>query len=116
MPGGKGRFQVEVHEETQTQQLEGLSQLEDRVERTVTLIRSLRIEKQELQQSVETMRVEHENIETRLKALAQEKEELLQQGREHREKEATWGQYEQDRQEIRGRIDSMLAKFEELEI
>lgn len=100
----------------QTQELEGLGQLEDRVQRAVELIRSLRVEKQELQQAVERMRTEHENFETRLGALTQEKEELLRQGREHRDKEATWGQYEQDRQDIRGRIDSMLAKFEELEI
>jgi len=96
--------------------MEGLGQLEDRVQRAVELIRSLRNEKQELQRAVESMRAEHENFETRLGALSQEKEELLQQGREHREKEATWGQYQEDRQEIRGRIDSMLAKFEELEI
>ncbi len=107
---------MEVQEETLTQQMEGLGQLEDRVQRAVELIRSLRDEKQALQQAVENMRTEHENFETRLGALTQEKEELLQQGREHREKEATWGQYQEDRQEIRGRIDSMLAKFEELEI
>ena len=107
---------MEVQEETLTQQLDGLSQLEDRVQRAVELIRSLRDEKQELQQAVDHMRAEHENFETRLGALTQEKEALQQQGREYREKEATWGQYKQDRQEIRGRIDSMLAKFEELEI
>lgn len=103
-------------QELRTQELDSLGQLEDRVQRAVQLIRSLRDEKQELQQAVERMRSEHESFETRLGALTQEKEELLQQGREHRDKEATWGQYEQDRQEIRGRIDSMLAKFEELEI
>ena len=92
--------------ELHTQELDGLGQLEDRVQRAVQLIRSLRDEKQELQQAVERMRAEHENFETRLGALSQEKEELLQQSREHRDKEATWGQYEQDRQEIRGLLDA----------
>jgi FtsZ-binding cell division protein ZapB len=96
--------------------LEGLAQLEDRVHRAVDLIRSLKAEKQELQQSVERMREEHRHFESRLQALSEEKEELQRQGQEYRDKEATWGQFEKDREEIRSRIDSMLAKFEELEI
>jgi FtsZ-binding cell division protein ZapB len=96
--------------------LEGLAQLEDRVHRAVELIRSLKVEKQELQESVERMRQEHHQFESRLQALTEEKEELQRQGQEYRDKEATWGQFAKDREEIRTRIDSMLAKFEELEI
>jgi len=90
--------------------------LEERVHRAVELIRSLRTEKQELQEAVERMREEHQNFESRIEALTHEKEELQRQGQVYREKEANWGQYQKDREDIRTRIDSMLAKFEELEI
>ena len=103
--------------EVQTQEhVDGLTQLEERVHRAVELIRSLKTEKQELQEAVERMRAEHQNFESRLEAMAHEKEELQRQGQEYREKEANWGQYQKDREDIRTRIDSMLAKFEELEI
>jgi FtsZ-binding cell division protein ZapB len=110
---GRGGFAVEV----QTQEkLDGLTLLEERVHRAVALIRSLKTEKQELQEAVEAMRDEHQKVESRLEALTREKEELQRQGQVHREKEANWGQYQKDREDIRVRIDSMLAKFEELEI
>lgn len=103
--------------QVQTQdRLEGLVQLEERVYRAIDLIRSLKAEKQELQESIERMRQEHRSFESRLQAMTQEKEELQRQSQEYREKEASWGQFEKDREEIRTRIDSMLSKFEELQI
>jgi hypothetical protein len=48
--------------------------------------------------------------------LGAEKQELVNEGRLLREREKEWARYERDREEIRSRIDTMLAKFEELEI
>ena len=98
------------------QHLQSLSLLEERIQRAVELITYLKSEKERLEaetaQLVETTR----QLERRVEMLASEKQDLFEEGRLLRARQEEWVRYERDRDEIRSRIDNMLAKFEELEI
>lgn len=97
-------------------ELETLSQLEERIEHAVGVIKRLRDEKRRLEEETTRLRTLNESLERRAKSLAEENEDLLREGREFRQKAESWGQYEREREEIRTFVDSMLAKLEELEI
>lgn len=98
------------------QHLQSLNLLEERIQRAVELITYLKGEKKRLEvetaQLVETQR----QLERRVDALVGEKQDLVEESRLLRSKQDEWVRFERDREEIRSRIDGMLAKFEELEI
>jgi FtsZ-binding cell division protein ZapB len=96
--------------------MESLVRLEERVQQAVELIGRLKMEKQRLESETARLLELNRELETRAGSLAREKDELLREGRTLREKEEEWSRFERDREEIRSRIDSMLAKFEEVEI
>ena len=98
------------------QQLHSLSLLEERIQKAVELLARLKGEKQRLEQEAAQLEEGQRALERRLEALAEEKQELLEESRMLRAKQEEWLRFEQDREEIRSRIDGMLAKFEELEI
>lgn len=97
-------------------QLETLSQLEERIEHAVDVIKRERDEKRRMAEEVARLKVVTESLERRVKSLVDENEELLREGREFRSKAESWVQYEREREEIRSFVDNMLAKLEELEI
>lgn len=96
--------------------LESLSRLEERIQKAVDVIERLKVENQRLEQESARMREQQHTLERRAEELDAEKQELANEGRLLREREKEWQRYERDREEIRSRIDTMLAKFEELEI
>ena len=96
--------------------LESLARLEERIQRTVELIAHLRQENKRLEAESAHLLESKRTLERRADDLNAEKQELQNEGRALREREKEWARYERDRDEIRSRIDSMLAKFEELEI
>ncbi|UCE02687.1 MAG: cell division protein ZapB [Candidatus Latescibacterota bacterium] len=98
------------------EQMESLVRLEERVQQAVELIGRLKMEKQRLESETARLLELNRELETRAGSLAREKDELLREGLALREREEEWSRFERDREEIRSRIDSMLAKFEELEI
>ena len=98
------------------QHLESLTLLEQRIQRAVDLIAQLKVDKKRLEEETAKLLASQSGLERRAQQLEDEKDELSREGREYREKEEEWVQYERDREEIRTRIDNMLAKFEELEI
>jgi FtsZ-binding cell division protein ZapB len=96
--------------------LESLSRLEERIQKAVDLIERLKTENRRVEQEAAQMREQLRNFERRAEEMDAEKQELANEGQVLREREKEWQRYERDRDEIRSRIDSMLAKFEELEI
>ena len=98
------------------QYLQSLSLLEERIQRAVELISWLKAEKKKLEAAATQLLDSQRQTERRLEALAGEKQDLLEEGRLLRAKQDEWLRFERDRDEIRSRIDGMLAKFEELEI
>jgi FtsZ-binding cell division protein ZapB len=98
------------------QHLQSLSLLEERIQAAVELITYLKNEKKKLEadnaRSLEAQR----GLERRLEALAGEKQQQDTEFTALRAKRDEWDRYERDRDEIRARIDNMLAKFEELEV
>jgi uncharacterized protein involved in exopolysaccharide biosynthesis len=80
------------------------------------LIAHLRQENKRLEAESAHLIESKRTLERRADDLNAEKQELQNEGRLLREREKEWARYERDREEIRSRIDSMLAKFEELEI
>lgn len=96
--------------------LESLARLEERIQRAVELIQRLQAENRRLESDGARLGEAARTLERRLEGLAAEKDELQREGRALREKEQQYVRFERDRDEIRSRIDGMLAKFEELEI
>lgn len=96
--------------------LESLSRLEERIQKAVDLIERLKAENRRIEQESAQMREQLRTFERRAEELDAEKQELANEGQVLREREKEFQRYERDRDEIRNRIDSMLAKFEELEI
>ena len=107
----------------QLQHLQSLSLLEERIQAAVELITYLKNEKKRLEgetsRLLETQRGlerQAKNLEDQVELLQLEKDELATSCETLRAKQADWQRFESDREEIRVRIDSMLAKFEELEV
>jgi FtsZ-binding cell division protein ZapB len=107
----------------QLQHLQSLSLLEERIQAAVELITYLKGEKRRLESEtsrlLETQRGlerQAKNLEDQVELLQLEKDELATNCETLRAKQEDWQRFESDREEIRVRIDSMLAKFEELEV
>lgn len=98
------------------QHLQSLSLLEERIQAAVELITYLKSEKKRLEAETAQMQESQRSLERRLDLLSREKQELLSEGQSLRAKQEEWVRFERDRDEIRARIDGMLAKFQELEI
>lgn len=96
--------------------LESLARLEERIQRAVEMIQGLKQENRRLEAEAAQQSEKAQTLERRAEALSLEKEDLQREGRILREKQQEWQRFEHDRDEIRTRIDGMLAKFEELEI
>jgi hypothetical protein len=98
------------------QHLQSLSLLEERIQRAVELITYLKAEKKRLEAETIGLLETQRQLERRVDTLVGENQELLEEGRLLRTKQDEWVRFERDRDEIRSRLDNMLAKFEELEI
>ncbi len=98
------------------QHLQSLNLLEERIQAAVELITYLKSEKRKLEADNARLLESQRAVERKLEALAGEKQALGEQCLELRAKQEEWGRFERDRDEIRSRIDGMLAKFEELEV
>jgi len=96
--------------------LESLARLEERIQKAAEIIATLRQDNKRLEQEASLLLESQRNLERRADEMSAEKQELVNEGRLLREREKEWARYERERDEIRTRIDSMLAKFEELEI
>lgn len=107
---------MEQTESLSREHMESLSRLEERIQTAVDLIARLRQENKRLEQEMTQLQQDRHVLERRADDLGAEKQELVNEGRLLREREKEWARYERDRDEIRSRIDTMLAKFEELEI
>jgi len=98
------------------QYLQSLSLLEERIQAAVELITYLKTEKKKLE--VENVRLSElqRNLERKVEQLAEERDGLDAECQQLRTKAEEYIRFERDRDEIRTRIDGMLAKFEELEV
>jgi FtsZ-binding cell division protein ZapB len=90
--------------------------LEERIQLAVERIASLKAENKRLAAVASQLEDGQHALERRFEALAEEKRGLQEESRTLRTKQEEWVRFERDREEIRTRIDGMLAKFEELEI
>jgi hypothetical protein len=98
------------------QHLQSLSLLEERIQAAVELITYLKNEKKKLEADNARLLEVQRGLERRLETLAAEKQQFETEFTALRSKRDEWDRYERDRDEIRARIDNMLAKFEELEV
>jgi SMC interacting uncharacterized protein involved in chromosome segregation len=112
------------------QYLQSLSLLEERIQAAVELITFLKDEKRKLeadnlrladaerlqQGKVTTLEAKVSSLEDEVLTLEEERETLTAQVQQLRVRQEEWTRFERDREEIRARIDGMLAKFEELEV
>jgi len=98
------------------QHLQSLGLLEERIQAAVELITHLKAERRRLEAETAHLHEAQRALERRIEVLGQEKVELSEAGQLLRSKQEEWMRFERDRDEIRVRIDGMLAKFEELEI
>jgi FtsZ-binding cell division protein ZapB len=98
------------------QHLQSLNLLEERIQRAVELITYLKSEKKKLEAETAQLVEAQRQLERRVDGLVGEKQDLAEESRLLRAKQEEWVRFERDREEIRTRIDGMLAKFEELEI
>ncbi len=98
------------------QHLQSLSLLEERIQAAVELITCLKSENKKLAADNARLLELQRSLEHRLEALAGEKQQFDAEFTALRARREEWERYERDRDEIRARIDSMLAKFEELEV
>ena len=98
------------------QQLQSLTLLEERIQLAVERIASLKSENKRLVAVAAQLEEGQHALERRLDVLAEEKRGLQEESRNLRAKQEEFVRFERDRDEIRTRIDGMLAKFEELEI
>ena len=90
--------------------------LDERIQAAVELITFLKSEKKKLE--VENVRLSElqRNLERKVEQLAEERDSLDAECQQLRTKAEEYIRFERDRDEIRTRIDGMLAKFEELEV
>ena len=98
------------------QHLQSLSLLEERIQGAVERITTLKAENKRLTAAAAQLEEGQRSLERKLEALVEEKRGLQEEGRTLRARQEEWVRFERDREEIRTRIDGMLAKFEELEI
>ena len=98
------------------QYLQSLSLLEERIQAAVELITYLKSEKKKLEAENVRLAELHRNLERKVEVLAEERDGLDAQCQQLRAKQDDYLRFERDREEIRSRIDGMLAKFEELEV
>ena len=98
------------------QQLQSLTLLEERIQLAVERIASLKAENKRLAAVAAQLEEGQHALERRIDVLTEEKRGLQEESRGLRAKQEEWVRFERDREEIRTRIDGMLAKFEELEI
>jgi uncharacterized protein involved in exopolysaccharide biosynthesis len=126
------------------QHLQSLSLLEERIQAAVELITDLKGQKKRLESDALRLLEERRAIENQVESLKAENEEMAAQSfdlakagealraecetlraecatlrarsEDLRAKQDEWQRFERDRDEIRVRIDGMLAKFEELEV
>jgi multidrug resistance efflux pump len=98
------------------QHLQSLGLLEERIQAAVEMIKHLKSERRRLEAETARLHEAQRALERRIESLTQEKLELSAEGQELRAKLQQSNQLEADREEIRARIDGMIAKFEELEI
>ena len=98
------------------QQLQSLTLLEERIQLAVEKIASLKSENKRLVAVAAQLEEGQHALERRVDLLVEEKRGLQEESRALRAKQEEWVRFERDREEIRTRIDGMLAKFEELEI
>ena len=90
--------------------------LEERIQLAVERIASLKAENKRLAAAAAQLEEAQRALERRIEVAAEEKRSLQEESRTLRAKQEEWVRFERDREEIRTRIDGMLAKFEELEI
>ena len=98
------------------QYLQSLSLLEERIQAAVELITYLKSEKKKLEAENVRLAELQRNLERKVEVLAEERDGLDAQCQQLRAKQDEYLRFERDREEIRSRIDGMLAKFEELEV
>ena len=126
------------------QHLQSLSLLEERIQAAVELITDLKNHRKRLEAELQRVLEDRRALERQIDAMRSEKDELTTQGfdlakttealrtecatlreecqtlrarsEDMRAKQDEWQRFERDRDEIRVRIDGMLAKFEELEV
>lgn len=98
------------------QYLQSLSLLEERIQAAVELITYLKSEKKKLEAENVRLAELQRNLERKIEVLAEERDGLDAQCQQLRAKQDEFLRFERDREEIRTRIDGMLAKFEELEV
>jgi FtsZ-binding cell division protein ZapB len=98
------------------QHLQSLSLLEERIQAAVELITVLKGEKRKLEvENGRLVEIQH-GLERKLEAVDEERSDLVAEVQQLRAKAEEWGRFERDRDEIRARIDGMLAKFESIEV
>src|SRR5262245_39237080 len=98
------------------QYLQSLSLLEERIQAAVELINYLKGERKKLEAESLRLTEAQRSLERRIELLGSERESLDAQCQQLRAKHDEYQRFERDREEIRSRIDGMLAKFEELEV
>jgi FtsZ-binding cell division protein ZapB len=98
------------------QHLQSLNLLEERIQAAVELITYLKSEKKKLEADNSRLLEQQRMLERKLETMAGENEELSEANLQLRAKQDEWLRFERDRDDLRTRIDGMLAKFEELEV
>jgi len=98
------------------QHLQSLSLLEERIQAAVELITYLKAEKKKLEAENSRLLEQQRALERKLETTAGENEELAEANLQLIAKQEEWVRFERDREDLRTRIDGMLAKFEELEV
>ena len=98
------------------QHLQSLSLLEERIQAAVELITYLKTEKKKLEAENSRLLEQQRTLERKLETMAGENEELGEANLQLAAKQEEWLRFERDRDDLRTRIDGMLAKFEELEV
>jgi len=98
------------------QHLQSLNLLEERIQAAVELITYLKSEKKKLETESSRLLEQQRMLERKLETMAGEIEELGEANLQLRAKQDEWLRFERDRDDLRVRIDGMLAKFEELEV
>ena len=112
------------------QYLQSLNLLVQRIQAAVELITHLKSERKRLEAETTRLTEIERSLQTKLTvlegkvstleeevlAVELDREAMTKQMTELRGRQDEWTRYERDREEIRARIDGMLAKFEELEV
>ena len=98
------------------QHLQSLNLLEERIQAAVELITYLKVEKKKLEAENSRLLEQQRALERKLETTAGENEELAEANLQLIATQEEWVRFERDREDLRTRIDGMLAKFEELEV